>query len=406
LSIDATLERELTAPPAEVCPIEPGDRIQLVDSLRGFALFGVLMINIEAFNTGDLPLPSPAYGPLDTVASNALLVFGQGKFVTLFTLLFGASVALQLTRLQARTADPRALFIRRQLALLGIGVAHYVLVWEGDVLTRYALTGFLLLAFLGCHVGTLLKWSAGLLALELITFVGLVALSGGPAADRGLDPEIQAKLAVYHGTSYAAFVGMRIELIPLLIFRIVISAPLTLGLFLAGMAASQAGLFHQPERYRVFLSRACRVGLLLGMIGGTCAVVWQRSTNTLSAVALAGQYLNTWCLAAAYGCGIALLWLRPAWRRILALLAPVGRMALTNYLLQSVICTLLFDRYGLGWFGSVGPSAGIGLAAVIYTLQVPLSHWWLRHFRFGPAEWAWRSMTYGRLQPLHLARRA
>ncbi len=104
-------------------------------------------------------------------------------------------------------------------------------------------------------------------------------------------------------------------------------------------------------------------------------------------------------LALAYVCGVVLLFRRAAWRRALYVFAPVGRMALTNYLGQSAVCVLLFFGWGLGWYGRVGPTASFGLTTVVFIAQAAFSSWWLRRFRFGPAEWAWRSLTYGRVQP-------
>jgi uncharacterized protein len=105
-------------------------------------------------------------------------------------------------------------------------------------------------------------------------------------------------------------------------------------------------------------------------------------------------------LCLAYLSALALLSLRPGWGARLKVLAPVGQMALTNYLMQSIICTLIFYGYGLGLFGKVGPAAGILLTVVIYLIQIPISHWWMKRFRYGPAEWLWRSMTYLKLQPM------
>jgi uncharacterized protein len=104
----------------------------------------------------------------------------------------------------------------------------------------------------------------------------------------------------------------------------------------------------------------------------------------------------------AYVSAITLGMLNPAWQSRLQVLAPVGRMALTNYLLQSLICTTIFYGYGLGFFGQMGSAAGIGLSLLIYFLQIPFSHWWMARFQFGPMEWLWRTLTYGRRQPFRV----
>lgn len=117
-------------------------------------------------------------------------------------------------------------------------------------------------------------------------------------------------------------------------------------------------------------------------------------------IATFAQAVGAPLLALGYMSGLALLWLRPAWQARLHGLAPVGRMALSNYLLQSLIATLIFYGYGLGRFGQVGIAAGVVLTLAIYTVNVALSHWWLRRYRFGPVEWLWRTLTYGQPQPM------
>jgi uncharacterized protein len=117
-------------------------------------------------------------------------------------------------------------------------------------------------------------------------------------------------------------------------------------------------------------------------------------------LATMAQFIGAPLLALGYVSALCLLYLRPAWSARLRILAPVGQMALSNYLLQSIVCTLIFYSYGLGLFGRVGEALGIVLTVAIYLAQIPLSHWWMKRFKYGPAEWLWRSLTYGKAQPM------
>lgn len=186
-----------------------------------------------------------------------------------------------------------------------------------------------------------------------------------------------------------------------------------LGRFLLGFWAGRALLLHKPEENRPLLTRIFWVGLVLGLLGSTLAVLRDRF-SLVERLPVLGEPVGkaaleiltstgSIALASAYGTGFALLYLRPEWRQRLNVLAPVGRMALTNYLLQTMICMTLF--YGIG-FG-IGPRFGLPgqllTFAALFGAQIWFSHWWLARYRFGPAEWAWRSLTYGHTPPMKLA---
>jgi uncharacterized protein len=188
------------------------------------------------------------------------------------------------------------------------------------------------------------------------------------------------------------------------------------GKFLLGFWAGRTGILvrasashsgTEPASSAVTLMRRGLVwGLALGVLcqGISLADRFLPALHAESWAARVGEtalwHIGVLALAASYICGVVLLFRRPAWRRTLRIFAPVGRMALTNYVGQSVICILLFYGFGLGWYGGVGPTAALGVAVLVFAVQAIASAWWLRLFRFGPAEWAWRSLTYGRRQPL------
>ena len=182
-------------------------------------------------------------------------------------------------------------------------------------------------------------------------------------------------------------------------------APTVLAMFVLGLAAGRRHLARQAAGHLALLRRVRSWGLVIGLPVAALSATGASLLPTLSALmclwvngTVAGPLL-----ALAYGSGIALLWHRPGWQRFLRPLAAMGRMALTNYLLQSVIATLLFYGYGLGLAWRVSPSLALVIAAVILAGQVLISGWWMRRYRFGPAEWLWRTLTYGARQPLRRA---
>ena len=176
-------------------------------------------------------------------------------------------------------------------------------------------------------------------------------------------------------------------------------------MFVLGLAAGRRDLARHAVDHRALLRRVRTWGLVIGLPLAALLAAGMSLLPTLSALmclALNGAVAGP-LLAMAYAAGIALLWQRPGWQRWLRPLAAMGRMALTNYLLQSVIATLLFYGYGLGLARRVSPSLALLIAAAILAGQILISGWWMRRYRFGPAEWLWRTLTYGARQPLRRA---
>jgi len=276
---------------------------------------------------------------------------------------------------------------------------------------NYALIGFLLLPFARRRPRTVLLWAVGLLA----AFVGLIAVAALVSAVQGpahaaAAPAVSAPdpmEALWRTGSYGALLAVRLGALAGSATENLGGGPITLAIFLLGLYAGRRGILSHPEAHLPLLRRATRWGLPVGLIGALLFTLISVSASPVVALPIPVQTLlaaaavpGILALSLAYVAGLTLLLQQHRWQARLAPLAAVGRMALTNYLLQSLVCTTLFYGYGLGWYGRVGPLAGIVLAALIFAFQVPLSAWWLRRYRFGPAEWAWRSLTYGRPQPL------
>lgn len=410
-----------------LAPVQQSERIQIVDILRGFALFGILLVNMPLFNRPfqTILFPADPSAPWFDRAAEWLIHFlGEGKFYSMFSLLFGLGLTLLMGRVEGRGARFVPLYLRRLLVLLGIGLIHAFLIWVGDILIMYALLGFPLILFRKARPRTLLIWAVILIAIPLLFTVGstaLVALGRSvPEAagqidqafaqtEAGYMADLARAYRVYAGGTFAEIIGQRLHdysTIGLVSFWAL--GFNVLALFLIGVYFGKRQIFQDVAAHRPLFRKLLIWGLLIGLpanaLYATLIMQFPRFEPTWElAAATVAQGIGAPLLSLAYLSALALLSTRPAWGRRLSVLAPVGQMALTNYLLQSIICTLLFYSYGLGLFGKVGHAAGIALTIVIYLLQIPFSNWWMRRFQYGPAEWLWRSLTYLRLQPFRRA---
>lgn len=390
------------------------ERIEVIDMLRGFTIFGILLVNMPLYgwpSWGPMRVirAQQAYGPIDDAASWFLWLFAEDKFYPLLSFLFGLGFSIQLSRLASPSARFLSIYIRRLLVLLLIGLVHGLLIWPGDILVTYALMGFLLLLFRKCGQTATLTFAIVFLLLPMVLFPILGDLHGRLFSHLvGSDVDFkdlwnEALRVFSHGT-YAQITLERTRAIswnlcgPISMLQI-------LGFFLCGLYAGQRGLLQNFQRHLPFLRKARWWALALALVG----MLVRAGTFNFSRVmgplfgGFGGEVLDTTgnlALSFLYASAIVLLAQRPLWQSRLAPLAAVGRTALSNYLLQSIICTTIFYSYGLRLFGKVGPAAGLILALAIYLIQLPLSVWWLGHFRLGPMEWVWRSLTYAKRQTM------
>jgi len=346
-----------------------------------------------------------------------ILFVAQEKFKTLFSFLFGLGLAVQMVRAEARGARFLPLYARRLGVLFLIGAAHFLLVWDGDILHDYALLGVVLLLFRRRSLRTLLVWAGVLLAIP-VAFYGLTTYS---AITGHVNPSVQKWTAyengkddqgttedpsrVYARGTYGKMVTLRARELPRDLSPDTDDA-FVLAMFLLGLYAGRRGIFHDVSLNRPFIRRVQRWGLLIGVTGNAMFAVGGAFDPAPDSVM---QNVGRLCLVFAapamslfYASTIVLMTETETWRKRLAPLGAVGRMALSNYLLQSLICTMIFYSYGLALFGRVGPSVGLLLTIAIFLVQIPLSVWWLRMFRFGPIEWLWRSLTYWQRQPMRV----
>jgi uncharacterized protein len=409
-------------------PIPPGERVELLDALRGLAILGIFVINLHAFSEWST-ISASEQAELPTAAADPavfllMTLLAQGKFFSLFSLLFGIGFAVQMLRAEEKGVDFAPRFRRRLWVLLGIGMVHLCFVWYGDILVLYALLGFLLIPVRRFGDRPLLMAAAALILAPMAVHT-MIVLSGGaldPGAPlRALAVRVDAQFGI-ETADYPWLLG-RLGWVEF--FQVNAAGPFwrfsaflqesratkVFGMFLIGFVAARRLIFRDIAAHRALLRRVLVAGLALGL---TANLVWLWIRIGLSPAFVSwtgvaetvGYALGVAPLALAYAAGFALLWEQPWWHRQLLRLAPAGRMALTNYLMQSVIGIALFYGIGLGWTGRVGPALVLPLVVLIFVAQVQLSAVWLRRFRYGPVEWLWRSLTYGQWQRLRAGERA
>jgi uncharacterized protein len=381
-------------------PIAAADRIAAIDVLRGIALFGVMAINIVTeFRVPIFRqfLADEANGSLPDRFVHAILMVGIDlKAMALFSLLFGVGLAIQFDQL---AINPRrmVLLIRRLLVLLLIGAAHLVLVWNGDILVEYAIAGLVVLTLLA---GPRQRCAVAGTAL-LVLYVVLPPLAALPSQS-WMTHAVAEATRIYATGSYAEILAFRIhELSGILPLHISIF-PRTAGLMLIGAAAWRSQIFRPGTDAHRYLPWIAGIGI---PVGGLMALLhasgamhghWQAR--------LAFERLATIVLAVGYGAAINWAVGQARWRKWLVWAEPVGRMAFTNYLAQSVIFGFIFYGYGFGLFGKLGVAAALAIGTVVYALQILFSRYWLQRFRFGPVEWLWRSVMYWNWQPMWYTR--
>lgn len=405
-------------------PVRPSQRFDIIDILRGFAIFGILLVNMEFFTNSFYAMVVGAYdihSTLDQIGRWIIAFFGEAKFYSTFSFLFGLGMALQLARAQEKRPRFVPFYLRRMFVLLLIGLVHAYLFWVGDILLLYSVLGTVLLIFFrNRRPKTLLIWTVIFLVLPLLlngAMVGLVSL-GRMVADSGamidaelakqvqilMDADAQADLVYATGT-FAGVTQQRVEDMKYVFSTWPFMGFNVFAMFVLGLYAGKRRLYENSSENVALWRKVWIWGLIIGVAGNLIYVIFGEGANrTMPSatllISLVGQNFGAPALALFYMTSLMLLFQRPKWQPRLMPLSYVGRMALTNYLLQTVICTTLFYGYGLGLYGKIGIAAGILLTILIYALQIPFSKWWLSHYRFGPMEWLWRSATYLKLQPM------
>jgi uncharacterized protein len=393
--------------------ISTGDRIAVVDVLRAFALLGIVITHAEmGFLAG--PPPGPDFmqgGALDATVHRWVALLVESKFFSIFAFLFGLSFAIQLDRAGQKGKAFGGRFAWRLIVLLFIGIAHQAL-FNGDILMLYALLGLLLIP-LG-RVRTWVLLSVGLLLLFNVPgILGAVAQLGAPPPtpeQQAASAKMGAAMAAAGQALYATFTTGSLGDIARVNFTqglamktgyLLFSGRLwiTFGCFLLGVCAWRAQVFRDTETSRRFFRRL--------LVGAGVVAVATTPVLLVSPPAVAGNGLwltlistiQKMTLAASYVAAVTLLY----WRNpggVLGALAPLGKMGLTTYLLQSMILAVIFYGVGFGMMGKMGHAAATGVGILVFIAQVFMARWWLARMSMGPVEWLWRSATQLRWQPL------
>lgn len=420
-------------------PIKASSRIQSLDVLRGFALLGILLMNILVF-----AFPFAAYNDprvdgategINLLVFASMDVFVEGSMRALFSMLFGAGMLIFLAKRDTDEDVLRGLFYRRTVLLILFGLVNaYVFVWPGDILYTYGMAGLLLYFFRDFSARRLAQYSLAIFLLLGLTHIALhmdarglrdaveavealppdtplsveqeqtmsewdAFLAGQFISPELIEQEYRAKRSGYVD-NFMAYAPVNLMLQTVVLITNTLWD--VLAMMLLGMAFLKWGLLDASRSARDYMLLVI-LGLGLGLplnyletatyIGSGYQIYWAgafRPSYDVSRLSLAVGYIGLIMLL----CKYALMpWLRAA-------LAAVGQVALTNYLAQSIICNLIFMGFGLGLFGELQRYQAYLVVLAVWLFQIAFSLIWLRHYRFGPAEWLWRSLTYRQSQPL------
>ena len=470
-------------------PVANSERIELLDVLRGFALIGIILMNIEWFNRSFVDIGRFDYQltGVDWAAGWLVRLFVEGKFWKLFSLLFGMGFAVMLLQAKRKEQPFFAWFCRRMSILFVIGMAHMVLLWGGDILHDYAVGGLILVFWIWLFKFKWMHWAnkdsaflkvgLSLLALPFVVSLGIAIVFGTTKAHDQLvnnnhieqmveqrvaefeqdgqlaAPLIETAIAEREGTqkrpdvdtdtldetqliahkaerrfisrhkrqldreqdyqvlkhgSYAEIISHNTdfaieELKNTPIMALVASFPL----FLIGYWFVASGVIVKPARHKGLFKAMAWIGVGFGIVLGAAMLIISANPMvklvkefeiTANLLMMLSQYFMT----AGYIGVFVLIMLSDKAKRWVKWLAPMGKMALTNYLMQTVILSFIFFNFGLGLYGEVSRFAQMGIVLGVITAQAILSNVWLKHYRFGPMEWLWRSLTYKQKQPFRL----
>jgi uncharacterized protein len=396
------------------------NRIVTVDALRGFALLGILFAHFIFWHTG-AGLPQEVYSKFMDVGSqiagafNGIFIFG--KFFTFFSFLFGLSFYLQMQSLRQKEESFIVRYIWRLLILGVIGLIHHAL-WRGDILSIYVPLGFILL-FTEKLSNKWLLIFALLLSLNIPTRIyEIIQLFNPPAKPININtpPEgIDEAKRYYDVIKTGSFSALLIDNWKALVSKFTFQFSsgriyITLGFFMLGAYAGRMKWFETLETSRQVIKRICKmsgfatlafiiVPIALFMVNNALKLGWENKRSMVFFYTFLVDTANT-LMTIFYISGITMLMYRVRWQKIVYPLAPIGKMALTMYLSQTFFGLLLFYHIGLGWFEKTTPGVNFVIAIAVFAIQLLFCKLWLRYFNYGPVEWLWRSLTFGKWYPL------
>jgi len=397
----------------KAAPVSEAQRIRQLDGIRGFALFGIFLVNMPTFLQPALFLPGSglpaAHSLLDEWIRLFFNLFVQTKFYTIFSFLFGASFYLFMSRAERKGFPMRRLYVRRLVALFVFGASHLLFLWYGDILHSYALAGFFLLLFYRMDDAGVQRWAWSLLiCMQILYGLTLFTAADPDASVSTVDTALidQAKEAYNYGNWHQWMQFRLAHELPQVVENEWFVIWSVLPLFLFGFSLARQGLFRDVQRYVPVIRR-----VWWGVLGASIALVSMIPLLQYGVVSFpaprdtAVQVFVEWsglALCTFYICSLLLLYEKERRPRLLKHLESVGRMALTHYLAQTVVSVLLARVFHL--YGEAGMAVGVVLCLLIFPLQIAFSTWWLARYWYGPAEWVWRTLTYGSRIPMRKAK--
>lgn len=398
-------------------PVRKKERFAILDILRGFALVGIAVANFPEFALFTFLKPD-AVAAMPTAGADLWVrflqyVFVDGKFYTIFSLLFGIGFSIIISNAMRRGASGFRIFYRRMAILLGFGFVHLMFIWSGDILMLYALMGMLLPLFRNCSDRTLLSWAAVLLFVPVI--IDFACEFAGVSLSAGVVRLQQHYCAKYGITDDNFAYWLRDADSYCGVFQFLVQGALVrvqefvdgnryfkvMGLFLIGFCIGRRRMYAHTVMRRRMLRRValtgCCAGLPLSVVYAWSAVnghPWGNAAHSLL------YFVSVYIVGFAYVAAICLVYNRHPRARVFSLFSAPGRMALTNYIGQSVWGMAIYYGIGLGLGASMGLSLVVPVAVGVWLVEALSSLLWLRFFNFGPLEWIWRMLTYGRRIPL------
>ena len=409
---------ETTEPPALAAPVTGAERIDSIDVLRGFALCGVLLMNIQSY-----AMPLCAYmnptsykseGTLNFALWSVNHVLADAKFITIFSALFGAGILLMTSRAAERTGRSASVHYRRMGWMLLFGCLHGVLLWYGDILVAYAICGMVAFLFRRRGVVLLVIVAFVLLCIPALFILGFQSYMENMSADELEEmmtmwapsaEQIHAKEAAYRG-GYLDHLPVRLQSWGQFFGFLFIFGWRVLGVMLLGMALLKTGVL-SATKSKAFYTAAIIIGFGLGLPATVYGIRYLIACDWDMAQSMGTgglfNYAGSLCSACGWIGVVMLVCKSDGFRAVKHRFGAVGRMAFTNYIMHSVICTTLFYGHGFGLFGRVDRLGQLFIVLAIAALQLWYSPLWLSRYRFGPLEWAWRSLTYWQRQPMRRA---
>ncbi|CAN7467935.1 DUF418 domain-containing protein [Rossellomorea sp. LjRoot5] len=381
-------------------PIEQSERIVSLDVIRGFSLLGIFIINMISFHSPFLYFDPYTWWktPEDMALFPWIDVLVQASFYPLFAMMFGYGLGIQQQRAEMKGTSFYLFGVRRLLTLLGIGCIHAFLIWSGDILINYAVFGLILLGFMRLS-GKGLMWLGGILFLMPQMFFSILLVLMTFSDPTGVThytniAALQDSVSAYASGSFSNIMEQRFQDWYMvnspdnLLFLLLSILPM----MMIGAGASKLQLLEKVRNHKKVWMITGGFTLLFGIIIKSLPLFIESN--------FAYNYIQDFFggpfLSVSYAIILSLLLLNEKMMKWSKPFASVGKMSLSNYLMQSIIGTLLFYSYGFGLYGEVTLTTGTMLAVGIYIIQVILSEIWLSKFRYGPVEKLWRVLSYGR----------